>query len=205
MGDVARLCQPSTLRMLIWPEASSAQNNMAAVSADGSTVCVLILRLNSSWSRSIAFVVRTLRHWSGGRGVKVKRRSPAAVGDGPVLEPPLADEGFAAHFDLFARCRVDHIFIVGADLFMQALGSVREKITVLMHGAPLHRHAIPNGGNRALKPRAAINDEELGPPQAALDEVVEHGAPSLGALAAHLLDRQENFLAVLAHAEDDEQ
>src|ERR1700733_14498042 len=74
MGDVAMVCQPSTLRMLIWPDASSAQNNMAAVSADGSTVCVLILRLNSSWSRSIAFVVRTLRHWSGGRRVKVKRR-----------------------------------------------------------------------------------------------------------------------------------
>jgi hypothetical protein len=34
MGFVARLCQPSTLRMLIWPQASSAQNNMAAVSAD---------------------------------------------------------------------------------------------------------------------------------------------------------------------------
>src|SRR4051812_38728070 len=56
MGFVARVCQPSTLRMLIWPEASSAQNSMAAVSADGNTVCVLILRLNSSCSRSIAFV-----------------------------------------------------------------------------------------------------------------------------------------------------
>jgi hypothetical protein len=40
---------------------------------------------------------------------------------------------------------------------MQALGGVREEITVLMHGAPLHRHAIPNGGNGALKPGAAIN------------------------------------------------
>src|SRR5580658_1913067 len=65
MGFVARVCQPSTLRMLICPEASNAQNNMAAVSADGSTVCVLILRLNSSCSRSIALVVRTLRHWLG--------------------------------------------------------------------------------------------------------------------------------------------
>ena len=33
--------------MVIWPEASNAQNSMAAVSAEGSTVCVLILRLNS--------------------------------------------------------------------------------------------------------------------------------------------------------------
>jgi hypothetical protein len=30
--------------MLIWPEASCAQNNMAAVYADGSTVCVLLFR-----------------------------------------------------------------------------------------------------------------------------------------------------------------
>ena len=44
------------LAQLIWPEASSAQNNMAAVSAEGSTVRVLIRRLNSSCSRSIAFV-----------------------------------------------------------------------------------------------------------------------------------------------------
>src|ERR1039458_9788884 len=45
MGFVASVCHPSTLRMLIWPEASSAQNSIAAVSAEGSTVCVLILRL----------------------------------------------------------------------------------------------------------------------------------------------------------------
>ena len=32
MGFVASVCQPSTLRMLIWPDASSAQNNIAAVS-----------------------------------------------------------------------------------------------------------------------------------------------------------------------------
>src|SRR4029453_2023165 len=128
-----------------------------------------------------------------------------ACGAGPVLKPALADEGFAARFDLFALCRVDHIFVVGADLVMQALGGVREEITVLMNGAPLHRHAIPNGGNRALKPRAAIDDEELGPPQAALDEIIEHSAPSLGALTAHLLDSEENFLAVLAHAEDEQQ
>lgn len=55
---MARVCQPSTLRMLICPEASRAQNNIAAVSADGRTVCVLIRHLNSSCKRSIALVVR---------------------------------------------------------------------------------------------------------------------------------------------------
>jgi hypothetical protein len=29
MGAVANACQPSTLRMLIWPEASNAQNSIA--------------------------------------------------------------------------------------------------------------------------------------------------------------------------------
>jgi hypothetical protein len=41
---VASVCQPSTLRMVIRPEASSAQNNIAAVSGDGSTVWVLMRR-----------------------------------------------------------------------------------------------------------------------------------------------------------------
>jgi Protein of unknown function (DUF3363) len=41
-GVRARVCQPSTLRIVIWPEASSAQNNMAADSAHGSRVWVLI-------------------------------------------------------------------------------------------------------------------------------------------------------------------
>ena len=40
-----RICQPSTLRMVIWPDANSAQNSVAAVSAKGSTVWVLIRRL----------------------------------------------------------------------------------------------------------------------------------------------------------------
>src|ERR1700687_1076292 len=76
---------------------------------------------------------------------------------------------------------------------------------MFMHSAPLHRHAIPNGGDRALEPRAAIDDEELGPPQAPPDEIVEDRAPSLGALAAHLFDRQKHLLAVLAHPDDNEQ
>ena len=70
--------QPSTLRMVIWPEASSAQSSIAAVSGLGRTVCVLIRRLNSSCSRSTALVVRADFHWLGGRRVKVKSRSPAS-------------------------------------------------------------------------------------------------------------------------------
>ena len=78
VGLVASVCQPSTLRMVICPEASSAQNNIAAVSGDGSTVWVLMRRLNSSCSRSTALLVRADRHWPGGRRVKVNSRSPAS-------------------------------------------------------------------------------------------------------------------------------
>jgi hypothetical protein len=53
-GCAVNVSQPSTLRMLNCPEASKAQNNMAGVSADGSTVRVLIRRL--------ALVVRALFH-----------------------------------------------------------------------------------------------------------------------------------------------
>jgi len=60
--------------MTICPDASSAQNSMTAVLADGSTVCVLTRRLNSSCNRSMALVVRALFHWLGGSVVKVKRR-----------------------------------------------------------------------------------------------------------------------------------
>jgi hypothetical protein len=60
----------------------------------------------------------------------------------------------------------------------------------------MHRHAIPTIA--FSRPAPPFDDEKLGPLQAALDEIIEYGAPSLGALAAHLLDRQVNFLAVLA-------
>ena len=67
MGLVASVCQPSILRMLIWPNASSTQNTMAALSGHVSAFRVLIRRcLNSSCSRSMAFVVRARRHLVGG-------------------------------------------------------------------------------------------------------------------------------------------
>ena len=95
MGFVARVFQPSTLRMLVWPDASNAQNNMAAVSADGSTVCVLILRLNSSCSRSIALVVRALRHWLGGKQVNACSPSPGCCrANGAACAPRMRSSGY---------------------------------------------------------------------------------------------------------------
>src|SRR2546428_14097120 len=109
MDVLASVRQPSTFRMLIWPEASNAQNSIAAVSADGSTVCVLIRRLNSSCRRSIAFVVRALRHWLGGRRGEGKRGTAAFSGHSATRRPsvpPLLFEGLArapTSFQLYLR------------------------------------------------------------------------------------------------------
>jgi hypothetical protein len=134
MGFVVSVCQPSTLRMLIWPEASNAQNSMAAVSADGSTVWVLILRLK--------LLVQALDRIRGPRAPPLARRQPGegeepiagflqAVGDGAVLEPPFADEGLAAGFDLLWGRRVNHVGIVGADFLVQQLGACASKFLCL--------------------------------------------------------------------------
>ena len=61
MSFVASVRQPSTLRMLIWPEASNAQNGMAAVSARGLFAgrprLLYIVREETSWSASLPQLV----------------------------------------------------------------------------------------------------------------------------------------------------
>ena len=65
--------------------------------------------------------------------------------------------------------------------------------------------AIRSMGGESEAPWRAIGDQELGPPQAAPDEIVEYRPPGFGTLAAHGLDREQDFLAVRAHADDNEQ
>ena len=75
-GGCPRVCQPSTLRMLIWPEASRAQNSMAAVSAEGSTVWVLIRRLFGAVLRTLMKPLNGIRNWyedCGARFVRLGR------------------------------------------------------------------------------------------------------------------------------------
>src|SRR5471030_1314051 len=122
-----------------------------------------------------------------------------------MLEPPFADEGLATDLYLLGCRRVDHVVVIRGDLVMQALGCMCEQVSVLMDRAALDRHYVPDRGDGLVEPRRAIDDEKLGPPQPALDEIVEDSAPGLGALAAHAFDREQHLLAVRAHAENDEQ
>jgi len=54
-----------------------------------------------------------------------------AIGDGAVLEPPLADERLAADFDLLWGQRVDHVGVVGADLLVQPFGGMASRSHLL--------------------------------------------------------------------------
>ena len=95
-GLVGSVRQPSIFRIEIWPDAIRAQNSIAAVSADGSTVWVLMRRLNSSCRRSMAFVVLALFHWLGGSRVK-------AIGEAARLEMEAA---FGRRVHLFLHVKV---------------------------------------------------------------------------------------------------
>src|SRR6202171_5031985 len=193
MGFVESVCQPSTLRMLICPEASSAQNNIAAVSAGG--------RNSLGFVPSLKFFVQTFDCICGAYTAPLARRQASegeqafsslfqAVGDSVVLEPPFANEGLAADLYLLGCRRVDHVVVIRGDLVMQALGCMREKVSVLMNRTALDRHSVPDGGNGLVEPRRAVDNQELGSPQSAFDKIVEDSAPGLGALAAAASERR---------------
>ena len=54
-----------------------------------------------------------------------------------MLEPPFADEGLATDLYLLGCRRVDHVVVIRGDLVMQALGSMREQVSVLVNRAAL--------------------------------------------------------------------
>ena len=66
---------------------------------------------------------------------------------------------------------------------MQALGGMREQVSVLVNGAALHRHSVPDGGDGLVEPRRAIDNEEFAAKQ--LFDKLTRSSPYLG------LDRVE--------------
>ena len=166
LDGLRKVSQPSTLRIWIWPEASSAQSSIGTVSAQGSTVWVLIRRRNSSFSRSMALVVRADFHCDGSSRVKAKQPLAGfleAVGDRLAFEPPFAQECLAAGFDLGRGVGVDHVAVVLGQFLVHVLGSMAQKIAVLVNGAALDRQCLaPERDERGLQPRGTVDDDELG-------------------------------------------
>ena len=167
---------------------------MAAVSALGSTVCVLIRRLNSSCKRSMALVVLIDFHWLSGKareGEQSISRFFQAIGDGATFEPPFADEGLSLRLNLLLRLGVNHVVVVGRDFLVQPVWRVGEKVAVLVHGAALNRHVGPKRRERLIKAGTAIDNNEFRRLQTARNEIIEQSPPGRFAFPAHVLDRQQ--------------
>src|SRR3954451_4353465 len=154
---------PSTLRMVIWPEASRAQNSIAAVSPDGSTVWVLIRRLN--------FLVQSLDRVYGPRRSPLARGQPEegeqaiarlleAAGHRRAAQAPLAQERAPLGLHLLGGRGIHHISVVGGDLVMQRIRRVRQQVAMLMHGAALGRHVRPQRRERPFQPGGTVGDQE---------------------------------------------
>ena len=71
-----------------------------------------------------------------GEGEEAVARFLKAVGDGEMVQPPLAQELLAPLLDLLRRVGVDHVVVVGRDLFMQPLGRVGEQVAMLVDLMP---------------------------------------------------------------------
>ena len=94
------------------------------------------------------------------------RRFLRAVSHGSMPEPPFAQEALPPLLDVLGSRGVDHVGVVGRDLLVQPLRGMGEQVSMLVHRAPLCRHAFPDGSERLLEPRRAVHDDELGPAQA---------------------------------------
>ena len=67
---------PSILRNLICPLTTRLKSKTSAASSLGSDPCVFTRRRNSSWSRSMVFVVRNVFHCALGKVKNVSSSSP---------------------------------------------------------------------------------------------------------------------------------
>ena len=88
------------------------------------------------------------------------------------IEQLLEEELEAA---LGRRLGVHHDVEVGLDLVVQVLGRVGEQVALLVHGAALHRHVIPQTRKRRLEPFAAVDDDQLRLGEAPRHQIVEDG------------------------------
>ena len=117
---------------------------------------MLIRRLNSSCSRSIAFEVRIDFHRLGGNGVKVNSLSPASSKLSATtrhLRRHFADERLAPGLDLAASRGADHVAVVIRDFLVQALRCMGEEIAMLVHDAALDSHVGPQRRQRLFEGR----------------------------------------------------
>ena len=128
-----------------------------------------------------------------------------ACRDRPAAELPFGQEGLAPGHDLRGRLGVHHVVEVGLDLVMQVFRGVGQEVALLVDGAALDRHVVPQARERRLEAPAAVGDHQLRLGHATGQQIVEHGSPGGFTLTAHVLDREHHLLAVAADAEGNQE
>jgi hypothetical protein len=93
-----------------------------------------------------------------------------AISDGLAVQAPLADERLALRLDLLLRADVDHILVIGGKFVMQSIGSMSEKVAMLMYRAALNRDVGPQCGKGFLEAGRAVDDGEFRRLQATFDK-----------------------------------
>ena len=83
------------------------------------------------------------------------------------------------------RERAARLFLMASDAYARGEPKLAELLIEESNECADRAAGVWSGGNRLVEPRRAVDDKEFGPSQAAINEIVENGAPSLAALAAH--------------------
>src|SRR5271156_2798183 len=80
-----------------------------------------------------------------------------AGGAGWAAHPPFAQEGAPPLLHLLWRLGVDHVGVIGGDLLVQGIRSVRKKVAMLMNRASLSRHVGPQRSKCAFQPGRTVS------------------------------------------------
>ena len=74
--------------------------------------------------------------WEAEESEKLVAGLLEAVGDGAALETPFADERLAPGLHLLRRLGVDHVGVIGADLVIELLRRMSQKVPILVELMP---------------------------------------------------------------------
>lgn len=92
---------------------------------------------------------------------------------------------------------MDHVPVIPIQLIMQRLGSMGQRVTVLVKGTALDRQTLtPEGGDCGLKTRPTIDGHQRRRPQTTGIRMVKEPSPSGRALPCHVLNRSEDLLSI---------
>jgi hypothetical protein len=162
-GFSLRLCQPSTLRVVICPRSQQSPGQHRGC------FCRWQDGLNFDPVQSLDCIrgpkrfPLALRH-SGkgsGKGEELVASLFQEGGHCRAFQPPLSDEGFALRLDLLLRGGVDHTLVIRRYFLVQPVRRMGQKVAMPVNRAALDQNLRPRPGQCLLTAWSPIGDDEL--------------------------------------------